>query len=302
MRQTIGLGLAVAVAGPLLAVGAPDRAAAATPAPGAARAAPRAAAGGSTATRGPGARQSAGSAPGCGLELVQRKRQALALQLHGLYRVYPAGGRWSGFRLSVGNRLAVPCRRIAPVVVFGARSRTLHPGDVQLQWWKAAGGWQPVGLLDEAGVLVGKVGPAAGSGLGPGGRVEVPLRLRFGRTAPGGQWLTMAVGLAPVRLGGRPVLLPAGVSEPHLFRVEYARPAQHRRRAAAHGRTRRSAAGAQAGPVNSVRTCSSSASVSPCARRNPAVLPWRAVTRSRNSDSRTGWTGREIRSTPNSSR
>ena len=215
----MGLGLAAALAGPLLAVGAPDRAAAATPAPGTARAAPRAAADGSTAAR----RQPARSAPGCGLELVQGKRQALALRLRGLHRVYPAGGRWSRFSLTVGNRLAVPCRRVAAVVVFGARSRTLHRGDVQLQWRRAAGRWNPVGLLDEAGVLAGKVGPAAGTGLAAGSRTAVPLRLRFGRSAPDGQWLTMAVGFVPVRLGGQSVPLPVGVSEPYLFRVERAR-------------------------------------------------------------------------------
>ena len=252
MRQTIGLGLAAAVAGPLLAVGAADRAMAATPAPGTARTAPRAAADGSTAARRQAgrstarqsarqaARQSARSAPGCGLELVQGKRQALALRLRGLHRVYPAGGRWSGFSLTVGNRLAVPCRRVAPVVVFGARSRTLHRGDVQLQWRKAAGRWHPVALLDEAGVLAGKAGPAAGIGPAPGSRTTVPLRLRFGRSAPGGQWLTMAVGFAPVRLGGQLVPLPVGVSEPYLFRVEHAvrgerhgRPAQRTDRRAA---------------------------------------------------------------------
>ena len=197
MRQTIGLGLAALVAGPLVAMGTAGTASAAVPA-------------------------RAGSVvdSACGVDLATVDRAPLVLRLHGLHRVYPAGGGWSRARLGLRNRLSGPCAGVRPVMVFGARAGGLRRGDVRLQWRRGTrGGWRPVRLKAENGVLAGQVGPDAGLTVPAGGRAGVPLRLRIGRGAPLGQWLTMAVGFEPVALQGQPVPLPVGVSEPYLFRV-----------------------------------------------------------------------------------
>jgi len=200
-RQTIGLGLAVLVAGPLLALGPAADAGAAVPAVAAAR---------------------AGAAPdsACGVDLGTLDRPPLALLLQGVRHVHRAGGGWSSARLALRNRLSRPCAGVRPVLVFGVRGRSPRHGDVRLQWRRGPrGGWHPVRLLAEAGVLAGQVGPDAGLTVAGRGRASVPLRLRIGRGAAPGQWLTMAVGFEPVLLQGQQVPLPVGVSEPSLFRV-----------------------------------------------------------------------------------
>jgi len=189
------------VAGPLLALGPAVDAGAAVPAAAAAR---------------------AGAAPdsACGVDLGTVDRPPLALRLHGVRHVYRAGGGWSPARLALRNRLSLPCAGVRPVLVFGVRGRSPRHGDVRLQWRRGPrGGWHPVRLLAEEGVLAGQVGPDAGLGVAGRGRTSVPLRLRIGRGAAPGQWLTMAVGFEPVLLQGQSVPLPVGVSEPYLFRV-----------------------------------------------------------------------------------
>ncbi|QMU67800.1 LPXTG cell wall anchor domain-containing protein [Streptacidiphilus sp. P02-A3a] len=197
MRQTIGLSLAALVAGPLVALGTAGTASAAVP-----------------------ARVGAAVDSACGVNLDNVDRAPLSLRLHGLHRVYRAGGGWSPARLGLRNRLSESCAGVRPVLVFGARAGVLRRGDVRLQWRRGArGGWQPVRLRAEEGVLAGQVGPDAGLTVPAGGRAGVPLRLRIGHRAPLGQWLTLAVGFEPVVLEGQSVPLPVGVSEPYLFRV-----------------------------------------------------------------------------------
>ena len=196
MRQTTGLGLAVLLAGPVLALGAADPALATVPA-------------------------LAGSpvASACGVDLGSVGHQPLALRLHGVRHRYPAGGGWSPIRLGLRNRLGRRCAGVRPVMVFGVRGGGLRHGDVRLQWRRGPGGWQQVPLRPEAGVLAGQTGPAAGLTVPADGRAAVPMRLRIGRGAPPGQWLTMAVGFEPVLLAGQSVPLPVGISNPYLFRV-----------------------------------------------------------------------------------
>jgi hypothetical protein len=328
MRQTIGLGLAVLLAGPAVALG---------PAAAPAVAAPASAAGPAGA--------GAAAASACGVDLGTVDHPPLALRLHGVRRVYPAGGGWSPIRLTLRNRLGRRCAGVRPVMVFGVRAGGLRQGDVRLQWRRGSGGWRPVPLLAEqtalarAAVLTGQTGPSRGLAVPAGGRTAVPMRMRIGRGAPPGQWLTMAVGFEPVLLAGRPVPLPVGISDPALFRVVRAGGwARGRSRWRGHGaaagrpelaetgvgigagtgagtarggrrpgraaarRRQRAAAAQAAGAMNSSRSRRSSASVRPCSRRKAAAPPCRSTVRSRNSAIRSGWTGCETRSTPYSSR
>jgi len=214
MRQTIGLGLAVLLAGPAVALGPAASAVAAT-----------------AAAAGP-ARPSAAVASACGVDLGALDHPPLALRLHGVRRFYREGGGWSPIRLTLRNRLGRRCAGVRPVLVFGLRAGGLRHDDVRLQWRRGGGagggpggGWRTVSLRVEAAVsspeavLAGQTGPAAGLAVAAGSRVAVPMRMRIGPGAPLGQWLTMAVGFEPVVLAGQPVPLPVGISDPSLFRV-----------------------------------------------------------------------------------
>ena len=213
MRQTIGLGLAVLLAGPAVALGPAASAVAAT-----------------AAAAGP-ARPGAAVASACGVDLGALDHPPLALRLHGVRRFYREGGGWSPIRLTLRNRLGRRCAGVRPVLVFGLRAGALRHGDVRLQWRRgggaggSGGGWRTVPLRAEAAVsspeavLAGQTGPAAGLAVAAGSRAAVPMRMRIGRGAPLGQWLTMAVGFEPVVLDGQPVPLPVGISNPSLFRV-----------------------------------------------------------------------------------
>ncbi|MFC1432913.1 hypothetical protein ACEZDB_19925 [Streptacidiphilus sp. N1-3] len=155
----------------------------------------------------------------CGLDPATFTKPSLALAYQKLHKVYYAGGSWSGFTLKAGNSTPARCAGVLPVVVFGSRGRPLRRGDVRMQWRTGRGGWHGSAMVAENGVLMGLVGPAQGLSLAARGKAAVPLRMRFSTGAPTGQWVTMAIGYAPVTLEGETAALPVGISDPRLFRV-----------------------------------------------------------------------------------
>ncbi|MEY9963154.1 hypothetical protein ABIA33_001187 [Streptacidiphilus sp. MAP12-16] len=205
----IGLGAAGLVAGPALLLGTAGTASAASAATPV-----------SAGTAG-----TAGTAV-CGVDFDALSQTPLTLRFKGLHGVYRAGGQWSRFRLTVRTRAGQSCAGVRPVVVFGARNRTLRRGDVRLQW-RQGSGWHRVSMVAAQGSLVGQVGPGQGLTLPARSRTALPLRMRLAPGAPPGQWLTMAVGFEPVTLAGQTVPLPVGISDPHYFRVVRATERRH---------------------------------------------------------------------------
>lgn len=157
----------------------------------------------------------------CGLDATTLGRPPLTLRFTKLHKVYYAGGNWSKFRLTLRNRTAASCPGVRPVVVYAARSGALRKGDVRLQWraGRGAGSWHRARTVDEAGVLVGLVGPDRGLTLPGRSGAKLPLRMRFPSGAPLGEWLTMAIGFEPVSLDGERIPLPVGISDPHTFQL-----------------------------------------------------------------------------------
>ncbi|WP_152627408.1 hypothetical protein [Streptacidiphilus melanogenes] len=146
------------------------------------------------------------------------------MTLRGVRSVYAAGGRWSTLRLTVHNGTRTVCRRLRPVLVYGARNRTLRVDAVRLET-RLGGHWRAVPLSAALGELTGAVGPAAGLRLHSGQTTTLTLRMRLARGAPHGEWLSLAVAYAPVPHQGTTVIWPVGVTNPAYFRVVPKRPA-----------------------------------------------------------------------------
>lgn len=150
----------------------------------------------------------------------------IAVALTGVRPGYVRGGGWSTLRLTLRNRTRTVCGRVEPVLVYGARSHTLRVGAVRLETlW--AGRWRAVDVDAALGELAGEVGPRAGLRLRPGATVALTLRMRLARSAPTGDWLSLAVAYAPLRTkqGKGPSAVtttqawPVGVTDPLYFRV-----------------------------------------------------------------------------------
>jgi hypothetical protein len=142
----------------------------------------------------------------------------VAVTLTGVFSAYTAGGRWSTLRLTLHNRTRTVCGQLKPVLVYGARDRTLRVDAVRLES-RRGGQWRVVPLSAALGELVGAVGPTTGLRLQPGQTTTLTLRMRVTRGAPHGEWLTLAVAYAPVRQKGSTAVWPVGVTSPSYFRV-----------------------------------------------------------------------------------
>jgi hypothetical protein len=138
--------------------------------------------------------------------------------LTGVRSAYPPGGGWSTLRLTLHNRTRAVCAQLDPVLVYGARGRTLKAGAVRLET-RLGGRWRPVALHAALGELVGGVGPAPGLRLLPGESRTLTVRMRLVRTAPHGEWLALAVAYAPMQHKGTTVDWPVAVTDPAYFRV-----------------------------------------------------------------------------------
>ncbi|WP_143094125.1 hypothetical protein [Streptacidiphilus jiangxiensis] len=142
----------------------------------------------------------------------------VAVTLSGVRTAYRAGGSWSQLRMTLHNRTRAVCAQLSPVLVYGARNRTLRAGAVGLET-RLGGRWRPVALNAALGELAGAVGPAGGLRLQPGGTVTLTVRMRLARSAPRGEWLSLAVAYAPLQSKGTTVSWPVGVTDPAYFRV-----------------------------------------------------------------------------------
>jgi hypothetical protein len=147
----------------------------------------------------------------------------VAVTLTGVRSAYAAGGRWSTLRLTLHNGTHRVCGRLKPVLVYGARGRTLRADAVRLQT-RLGGRWRTVPLSAALGELAGAVGPAGGLRLHPGETRSLTVRMRLARGAPHGQWLSLAVAYAPLQHKGTTVTWPVGVTDPAYFRVVPAQP------------------------------------------------------------------------------
>ncbi|MEY9871827.1 hypothetical protein ABH931_001300 [Streptacidiphilus sp. MAP12-33] len=146
----------------------------------------------------------------------------VAVTLGGVRSAYPVGGPWTSMRLTLRNRTRAVCGRLDPVLVYGARNRTLRRDAVRLETL-TGNRWRAVPLRTALGELTGAVGPAQGLRLRPGASVTLTVRMRFTRSAPRGQWLSLAVAYAPMEAKGTSVDWPVGVTNPAYFRVVPAR-------------------------------------------------------------------------------
>ncbi|RAG86266.1 hypothetical protein DN069_07335 [Streptacidiphilus pinicola] len=142
----------------------------------------------------------------------------VAVTLRGVRSAYAAGGRWSTLRLSLHNGTRAVCGQLRPVLVYGARNRTLRPDAVRLQT-RIGGHWRSVTLNAALGELAGTVGPTNGLRLAPGRTVMLTVRMRLAAGAPRGEWLSLAVAYAPLQSKGTTVTWPVGVTNPAYFRV-----------------------------------------------------------------------------------
>ncbi|WP_052441776.1 hypothetical protein [Streptacidiphilus anmyonensis] len=140
------------------------------------------------------------------------------MTLRGVRSAYAAGGRWSTLRLSLHNGARTVCGQLEPVLVYGARNRTLRPDAVRLET-RLDGHWRAVPLNAALGELAGAVGPAGGLRLRPGQTATLTVRMRLARGAPHGEWLSLAVAYGPTRHRGTTVTWPVGVTDPAYFRV-----------------------------------------------------------------------------------
>lgn len=138
--------------------------------------------------------------------------------LAGVRSAYAAGGRWSTLRLTLHNGTRTVCGRLKPVLVYGARNKTLRANAVRLET-RLGGHWHVVPLTAELGELAGAVGPAGGLRLHPGQSTSLTVRMRLARGAPRGEWLSLAVAYAPLQQKGTTVVWPVGVADPAYFRV-----------------------------------------------------------------------------------
>jgi hypothetical protein len=120
--------------------------------------------------------------------------------------------------MTLHNTTRAVCAQLDPVLVYGARSRTLRGGAVRLET-RRGGRWEAVPLKAALGELAGAVGPAGGLRLHPGETVTLTVRMRVARTAPRGEWLSLAVAYAPLQSKGTTVSWPVGVTNPAYFRV-----------------------------------------------------------------------------------
>ncbi|MEZ0066062.1 hypothetical protein ABIA32_002071 [Streptacidiphilus sp. MAP12-20] len=142
----------------------------------------------------------------------------MAVTLSGVRAAYAAGGGWSTLRLTVRNRTRSVCGQLKPVLVYGARDRTLRVDAVRLES-RRGGRWQRVNLDAALGELAGQIGPSRGLSLRPGESVTLQVRMRLSRSAPHGEWLSLAVAYAPMQTKGTTVAWPVGVTNPSYFRV-----------------------------------------------------------------------------------
>lgn len=148
----------------------------------------------------------------------------VTVTLRGVRSAYAAGGRWSTLRLSLRNGTRAVCGQLRPVLVYGARDRTLRVDAVQLQT-RIGGHWRSVTLNAALGELAGSVGPTGGLRLRPQGTATLTVRMRLARGAPRGEWLSLAVAYAPLQNKGTTVTWPVGVTDPAYFRVVSRHPA-----------------------------------------------------------------------------
>jgi hypothetical protein len=150
----------------------------------------------------------------------------IAVTLTGVRRGYVRGGGWSTLRLTLHNRTRSACGQLKPVLVYGARSRTLRVDALRLET-RLAGRWRSVGVDAALGELAGEVGPRSGLSLRPGATAALTLRMRLTRSAPTGDWLSLAVAYAPLQTkpakgapsGSTTQAWPVGVTNPLYFRV-----------------------------------------------------------------------------------
>jgi hypothetical protein len=148
----------------------------------------------------------------------------VGVALTGVRAAYVAGGRWSTLRLTLHNSTRTVCAQLKPVLVYGARNRTLRVDAVRLERW-LAGHWRRVTLNAALGELAAAVGPAGGLRLHPGETRTLTVRMRVARSAPRGEWLSLAVVYAPLQNKGTTVIWPVGVTNPAYFRVVSSRTA-----------------------------------------------------------------------------
>ncbi|WP_157597480.1 hypothetical protein [Streptacidiphilus rugosus] len=142
----------------------------------------------------------------------------MAVTLSGVHGAYRAGGGWTTLRLTVRNRTGAVCAQVRPVLVYGARGRTLRANALRLESLRG-GHWHRVDLDPALGQLAGRVGPSAGLRLRAGESATLQVRMRVTRAAPHGEWLSLAVAYAPMQSKGTTVSWPVGVTNPSYFRV-----------------------------------------------------------------------------------
>ena len=147
-----------------------------------------------------------------------KKSNPVAVTLSGVRSAYAAGGRWSTLRLSLRNGTRAVCGQLKPVLVYGARNRTLRVDAVRLQT-RIGGHWRTVTMNAALGELAGAVGPADGLRLRSQETATLTVRMRLARSAPRGEWLSLAVAYAPLQSKGTTVTWPVGVTDPAYFRV-----------------------------------------------------------------------------------
>ncbi|MBF9067572.1 hypothetical protein [Streptacidiphilus fuscans] len=149
----------------------------------------------------------------------------IAVTLTGVRRGYVRGGGWATLRLTLHNRTRTVCGQLKPVLVYGARSRSLRVDALRLET-RLSGRWRSVGVDAALGELAGEVGPRSGLSLRPGATAALTLRMRLTRSAPTGDWLSLAVAYAPLQTkpgkgapSGTTQAWPVGVTNPLYFRV-----------------------------------------------------------------------------------
>ncbi|WP_042365124.1 hypothetical protein [Streptacidiphilus neutrinimicus] len=147
-----------------------------------------------------------------------KRSNPVAVTLRGVRSAYSAGGRWSTLRLTLHNGTRTGCGQLKPVLVYGARDRTLRVDAVRLET-RLDGHWRAVPLSAALGELAAAVGPAGGLWLRAGQTTTLTVRMRVARSAPHGEWLSLAVAYAPLRRRGTTVSWPVGVTNPSYFRV-----------------------------------------------------------------------------------